>query len=498
MANYMQTAIRGAVYAFVLSFFAMLFAYLFRLLLARNLSTSEFGLFYAVFSLVLLINTLKEPGLKSAVVKFIPEFIIKNDASSINKAISNSFIVWGLASVVFFIIGLFIAKPLAIYYFKLESAKLLFILLMAGFVLNIIDHLIMYVFQGFQRIGLFASMDFMRTFLLFVTAAGLYWVYPASVFVPALAYILTPILLTLLFYPILKRKVFPKLKLVWFDRSLFGKMVNFGFPVTITALSYTLFQQTTILILTYFGTLEEVGLLNVALPTSALLINLSTAISFVLFPMASELSARGLKGHLQEGVKILYKYSFICIVPLCLMLVAYPDLIISLLFGKKFSLASNALVILALGSIFWTIANINFTTLAAIGKSKEPLKTMSVVIVISVILGLILIPMMGLRGAALSVSLSYVVAMIISTIMIHKHVEVKLGLGFWLKNLVAGLLFISVIHLTKNILNINQYFEAVMTLTISGFVYLSVLLILKMISIKEIVNNLKHLTKRNS
>ena len=123
---------------------------------------------------------------------------------------------------------------------------------------------------------------------------------------------------------------------------------------------------------------------------------------------------------------------------------------------------------------------------------------MSVVIAISVILGLILIPIMGLRGAALSVSLSYVVAMIISTIMIHKHVEVKLGFGFWLKNFVAGVLFISVIHLTKNILNINQYFEAIVTLMISGFVYLSVLLVLKMISIKEIMDNLKHLTKRNS
>lgn len=497
MTNYLQSAIKSAVYAFVLSFLAMIFAYLFRLLLARNLTPAEFGLFYAVFSLVLLINTLKEPGLKSAVIKFIPEFIIKNDTSLINKTISNSFIVWGFASIAFFVAGLFVATPLAEHYFKSDGAALLFILLMAAFVLNIADHLIMYVFQGFQRIGLFSSMDFMRTLFLFIIAALLYLVYPNSVFVPAIAYLITPVLLVLIFYPILKHKIFPKLKLVWLNIPLLKKMVSFGFPVTVTSLSYTLFQQTTILILTYFGTLEEVGLLNVALPTSALLINLSTAISFVLFPMASELSARGLKGHLQEGVKILYKYSFICIVPICLMLVAYPSLIISLLFGEKFVSASGALVILALGSIFWAIANINFTTLAAIGKSKEPLKTMSVVIAISVFLGLILIPLMGLKGAALAVSASYVVAMIISTFMIHKHVEVKIKFGFWFKNFVAGILFISMIHLTKGVLHLDKYVEAVITLVISGIIYLLALFVLRMISLKEIKSNMLALLKRN-
>jgi O-antigen/teichoic acid export membrane protein len=287
------------------------------------------------------------------------------------------------------------------------------------------------------------------------------------------------------------------LKLVWLDIPLFKKMVSFGFPVTVTSLSYTLFQQTTILILTYFGTLEEVGLLNVALPTSALLINLSTAISFVLFPMASELSARGLKGHLQEGVKILYKYSFICIVPICLVLVAYPGLIISLLFGDKFVSASGALVILALGSIFWTIANINFTTLAAIGKSKEPLKIMSAVIAVSVVLGLILIPLMGLKGAAISVGVSYVVAMIISTFLIHRHVEVKIKFDFWLKNFVAGALFISTVHLAKGVLYLNKYVEAVATLLFAGGVYLLALLIMRLISVEEIKNNLLALLRRN-
>ena len=51
MASYTRFAVRGTLIVLVISLFAGFLGYLVRLVLARNLSVEDFGLFNAVFSL---------------------------------------------------------------------------------------------------------------------------------------------------------------------------------------------------------------------------------------------------------------------------------------------------------------------------------------------------------------------------------------------------------------------------------------------------------------
>ena len=52
MATYTKRLVRGGAFLFVMSVVAAFVSYFIRIILARNLSPAEYGLFYAVFAFV--------------------------------------------------------------------------------------------------------------------------------------------------------------------------------------------------------------------------------------------------------------------------------------------------------------------------------------------------------------------------------------------------------------------------------------------------------------
>ena len=488
MTNYFKKAVLGTSYVFAFSLLAMLFAYGFRLILARSLSTEEFGLFYAIIALLSFVHTFHDPGLKSALIKIIPEFIMKKQTEKMSQAISQTFIIWFSLSAIYSFIIIIFSDYLANDYFRYPSAAPLIILLAIAFVIQAIDYLMSYIFQGFQRMGLFASVDFLRTFMFFTVSLVGFYFFPGSIIIPGIAYIAGTTLLSAVYFPIFKLKVFREFRFrLGFDREILSKMMRFGIPVTIAGMSYSAFQQSGILILTYFGTLTEVGLLNIALPTSSLLISLSASVAYVIFPLASELWAQGFKDHLREGMKLLYKYAFIVILPLSLVMIAFAPLIIGLLFGEKYLSAAPALVVLSIGTIFWIIANINFNFLAGIGKSSESMKVILGMTLASIALNAVLIPFFGLMGAVWSIVAGYLFALLSSIAIMRRHLKVDVPLAFWLKTFFVGLLFLGTIQLLKSLLVINnQYLEAIVVLTLAGVVYCSALFLMRIISWDEL------------
>lgn len=493
MTNYVKKAVFGIGWVFIFSLFAMFFAYLFRLLLARNLSPEEFGFFYAVIAFVTFVHTFHDPGLKSALIKIIPEFLVNKQTEKISRMISQTLIIWISLSAIYSIITIAFSEYLAAEYFRYPEGTALIILLTVAFTIQGIDYLCSYIFQGFQRMGLFASVDFLRVFLFFIVSLIGFRFLPGNIIVPGLAYVAGTLILSVLYFPIVKLKVFRDFKFRFgFDKEILRRMIRFGVPVTIAGMSYSAFQQSGILILTYFGTLVDVGLLNIALPTSSLLISLSSSIAFVIFPLASELWTQGLKDHLREGMNLLYKYTLIVVIPLSLTMFSFATLIISTLFGNKYLGASSSLMFLSIGTIFWIIANINFNFLAGIGKSAESMKIIIGMTLASIALNFVLIPFFGLMGAVWSIIAGYFLALVISIGILRKHVSINIPFSFLVKIFIAGLVFLFGIYKAKSFLEMtNEYIEALLVLLLGGIVYVIALLILKLISLDELKRAVK-------
>lgn len=493
MANYLRKAIKGVSYVFILSVSSIVLSYFFRLLVARNLSAAQFGLFHAVMAFTVLLHALHDPGLKSALIKFVPEFLVRGEQKKINDAIKVTLAVWMGLSALFSLGTILFADQLAIHYFKDAQSSVVLILLAIAFLLQSVDYIVAYLFQGFQRMGLFAGVDFSRSAVLLI-AVGVGFTFSKSPAVPAVAYIVSSVMLSVIYWPILKRKVFPELS--WpkgWDGKLLKKMAVFGIPVTLSALAYTVFQQMSALALTYFGTLEEVGLLSVALLTAGLLISFSSSIAFVIFPLASELNAQGYHEHIKEGIQLVYRFAVIAILPISLGLLGFAGLIVKLLFGAQYTAAAPALMLLAIGTLFWIIAGINFNLLAGMSYSREPMKVMILITVVSAILNVLLIPLFGLTGAALAIVIGYLLAMVLSIIVVRRHVQIQIPVWAWSKNMLAGLVFLAVIYIAQNLPMANQYVKAALGLAIAGAIYAALVVILKVTSWKEVTQYLSRM-----
>jgi O-antigen/teichoic acid export membrane protein len=300
--------------------------------------------------------------------------------------------------------------------------------------------------------------------------------------------VLSPLLLGLIFIPLLIKKAFPnffEVKFDW-DKALIKKLVKFGIPVMIGWAGWYIISYTDTLLLTFFTKMDQVGLYNAALPTSNVLQYFSIAMAAVLLPMTSEMWARNHKEQLAAGVSLLYKYSFLMIIPISLAMFSFPEVVLNILFGAKYVAAANALRVLVIGTIFYVIAGTNFSVLSGIGKPKISSKIILIAAGINIILNLALIPFWGIIGSAIASATGFLVMLILSVIYLERNVSVSIPVWAWIKIAFLGLIFIGIIAYLKRILVMNPLLEAIVVCLVAGLVYIVLAFVLRIVSIKEL------------
>lgn len=485
--SYTKLAVRGAAIVFVISILSAFLGYIVRLILARNLSLEEFGLFYAVFSFLALISLFKTLGYDKSLIKFIPEFQHANRKDFIKSSIIYVSILQVITNIIILALIYVLANYLSIHFFHEPKAAKILLLMAIAFFIDSFVLVLKFSLQGFQKMTLFSSLDFIRMLLIvIITLIGFKLNY--ELLSPVFAYILTPLILILIFGFILVKKIFPDFFKANFiiDMNLIKKISKYSFFVMATGSAALILQYTDTTMLTYFTGLEAVALYNIAFPISKILTYIPNAIGGVLLPLSSELWTKEKKEILRVGIESLYKYSMILIIPLVFVMVSFSDFIIAILFGKQYILAANAMRILVIGTIFLTLHLINIFFISGIGHPEVHTKIVYAAAIFNFIGNLILIPMIGIIGAAITTAVSYFIMMAIGFMKIRKFIDITFPIKIWIKTFVAGILFTAIIYLLKNLLVLNVWIETFIVLSLAGVLYCGLLLILKIITINEL------------
>lgn len=493
MATYTHKALKGATIFFIMSVLAGFVGYLVRLVLARNLTNAEYGLFYAVFALFGMLSLLRDMGMGYSLVKHLPEFNIHKKYSLMKGSIIITFINQILASfIICFVLFLFL-KPLSIKFFHTGDASIIILLLFIMFVLMPFEKVFSFTFQGLHRMDYNSLIEFVRMLAVLVFAAVAFR-YDVSPVVPCIAYIFAYLLEIFVFAPLFLRTfpAFFRVKAA-IDSLLVKKLTFFGFTVMIGLVGSMIITYIDTLVITYFTDLEQVALYQVAMPTSKLLLYFTTAISIVVLPISSELWARNMKDKLRAGVDIVYRYSFVFIIPLAMLMFSFPELIIKVFFGQQYVGASKVLQILSLAGIIYTVCFINSNILSGIGKPKENTIIILVASLFNLMLNIILVPLMGISGAAYATLLSYTIMLVWTGAKIRHFVRVPMPWNAWIKTFFAGLLLVAFMYYTKNYISL---FGDIVEMAIVGaagvIIYMLILLLVKVISVREIKSNVEY------
>ncbi len=488
MTNYTKLAIRGTAIVLVISLFAGFLGYLVRLVLARGLSVEDFGLFNSVFSFLGLIGFFKSLGFDKALIKFIPEFRHEKKNNLIKSSIIYVTIILLITNLLVISGVYLLSNYLSVNFFHSGQASILLKLLAIAFFIDSFVYVLRFAFQGFKEMAYFSIVEVARMLLILVIVLIGFKLGYGRLSTAAFAYIITPIILIIVFTPIFLKKTFPEFTAssLIFDSLLFRKIGKYGLFVVETSAAGLVLYYTDIMMLTYFSSLKEVGLYAVALPTVKIFMFFPRAIGGILIPLTSELWVKGRKDLLKAGIESLYKYPFIIVVPLVLAMFSFADLIIAVLYGGSYIQAAPAMRILSIGMIFAVIYATNIDFFAGIGKPQITTKIVYTAAIVNFIANIILIPVLGIEGAAISTTLSYLLMMSVGLVSIRKFIDISFPKAVWAKTFFSGIIFVLVMWALKRAIQLNVWLETAIVLLISSLVYLALLFLLKIVDFQEL------------
>ena len=208
----------------------------------------------------------------------------------------------------------------------------------------------------------------------------------------------------------------------------FKSYLSLAMPLFLIGIGYQLLNQMDTLMLGFFTNEKEVGIYAVAFKVSAfVLIGLE-----ILLPIVAPLFSQFRETRDTQSTEALFQtvtkwmcYSglviFVCIVVFRLELLK--------IFGKGFTAGTSALLVLAIGQFANAATGPTGVLLTMTGKQKWELANSLVMVAFNFLLNLVLIPRMGILGAAIATAIS------IATINAIKLIQVYLLFGLQAYNL---------------------------------------------------------------
>ena len=439
--NYTRQFAQHAAITVVTTVLTGILFYVLRIVLYNNLTPAEYGLFYTLFSFVTIVQIVVTFGFDPGLVPYVTQFRETGDFGSAKSLILGSLLPQGLAlgvvAAVFCFVPGFVVNALQL---EAPEATGLLQLLVLHAVCVLLFKSGQQVLLGVQAIAWRNASDFARAIVCVSSAA---WMLHAGwgVYATAIAYTLGAFieelvqLVAILFaVPQLARARTswrPDLVRNAFDS---GKWLSLAFG------GIVVFSALDTVVISLVRSSDDVAAYQVALPTATILYSLMIAAGLSLLPAVRTLWIRGERAVLERGIERLYETAVAVMLPAGVVLACGSDVLMTSLFRADILNAPDAFEVLAVGGIAFFLAYINLHILAGIDEPRAAgLAVLSGLCVYAVLLPAATY-LLGIRGAALSGVVGYLVAGGLSYTVIKKKVTLRFPMRGLLGTLALSLM----------------------------------------------------------
>ncbi len=399
-------------------------ALVFHYLLAKQLTIEQFGLFSLAMTFLLFSSAFAKQGLEQVSIRFIAKGCSADGAKWYCLIITYAFIS---ACVIAFLVSFF-AESLASTIFSQDKLVLLLplVALLTIFqTCNAINSSALKATQ-FTTYALFVS-----GFVTFVLACLLLIIFPVSSAYQALLYFTYSSLFSLLVSFILLLGVFKnkqmKILLPTKVKKYFLELINVSKHVFVISLMALATSQLSVLILSFYVTLEELGGYSLAL-------KLSLLISYPLIIMNAITAPKYAKLHqdncLDEFKKLALSSTKILFIigSLAIVILFFTIDYILMFFGQDYVNAGIIVKILLLGQWFNLATGSVFSMLIMSGYEKLCQKNTLIITSMNILGLVVFIPMYGLLAGAIITSVAMAMKNIVALYYVNKLIYQKVKL----------------------------------------------------------------------
>lgn len=452
----LQKIAKGAGIGFIGVFLGLTIGFFSRMVIARFLGASDYGLISLGVASMSIATTLSLIGLPTGIQRYVSFYKGKNDGGRIKGTIFGALKICFPLSLILTIFVFFGANWISLHVFHnvaLTSILKIFSISIPFFVLAQIFFSVtigcqvlkyqVYVNDLFQNIIKLVAIVSLLLLGFGVLSAACAWVF---------AIVLTPFMA---FY-FLEKRVFPlinsKVKTIPVQKELY----SFSIPLIFSGFAMLVMGWTDTLMLGYFCTASEVGIYNVALPIARLLRVVVTAFAIIFLPIASELYAMGREEELRNIYSTVTRWVFSLILPGSLLMILFSKSIIEILFGLEFVDGARALSILVFGLLFGYTVGLNAQILQVYGKTKIIMLYTSISATANFVLNLFLIPLYGLNGAAIATASSFILGGFLRFIFVYRIGKMQPFRWNYLKPAFVSIIAVLVVYaVTKYVVGVS-------------------------------------------
>ena len=263
------------------------------------------------------------------------------------------------------------------------------------------------IFQTTGKIKLFGFMNFISKFFLLVLATMIIINFHSLTITDIiLLYIFSQIIVVIVGIGIINKKWILPIKI---SNEMILTILIFSWPMIFGALSAIFLDYvSTILIKTYL-TISDVGIYSVAYMVMTILSMIILSLPSLLLPIFASIKAQQRTHIIIEFMNDMIPQGIFLWSIFVSILAIICSFSIPIIFGQSFTQATTPLLILLLGLSFMSISNLLLSILFNYDLMKKIVIISILIAVLNLIGSLILIPMIGLNGAALATACSYAI-----------------------------------------------------------------------------------------
>jgi O-antigen/teichoic acid export membrane protein len=277
------------------------------------------------------------------------------------------------------------------------------------------------------------------------------------------------------------RHLFPNIK--WWgvlSLSKIKELLSFSVPNSLAVMFNQWLLNVTILFLGLHVASSEIGTFQAAEQVSMLSALVLIAFSKVFSPMITDLYEKRDLGRLNELFRVSTKWGLYVCLPLLIVVIFYPSSILRLVYGVGYGTGASVLLIIMMSQIVNTATGSVSSMLSMTGHQKIFLLNAMAAFIACVVLNLVLTPLFGSIGAAVSIGGSIVV---LNLLLLW---SVRRNLGLWpydrryYKLLLALLPTVVVMFLVKEVWPAPTPWELTLAVLASYGIFALSLILLKL------------------
>ena len=436
-------------------------------ILTKNLSIEEYGIWAQIGVTIGLLVPLTTLALSTAGHRFLSG---EKDKKVVSKGFHSIFAVVFLISFIVSVLIFVFSRPLSIALFGGTEAEYFVRLAAPLILLGGMNSVALECFLTFQQVKKYSALLILETALqillisyFLLSGFGVFGAIISLLIIRGIVLILESLL------------IIPQIGVSLPSYSLIKNYLMFSIPLVPSILCYWIYTLSDRYVVGFFLGMASVGIYSASYNIGSIVTLFYGSLSIILLPTLSRLYEENKIEEIKTHLKYLSKVYLMLAIPAAFGLTVLSKSLLITFTTSEFISGFIIIPIIALATIFFNFGAINANVLMLYKKTKTFGLITIVSALINIVLNIILVPLIGISGAAVATLITFAFYFAATTMLSFKELSYEIDFKFIAKSVIASIPMAFVVW------KLNPYgaVNILISIGIATGVYFGVLILLR-------------------